>query len=124
VREVVNKAGRDGLFSAIAAVRTRLDQPGALGYSSAGTVVGVGKGINDILVGDRVACAGAGYAVHAEFACVPRLLLAKIPSESGVTFDEAAFTTLGAVALHGVRTAGVRLLEMWSPLLGLAFSDN
>jgi predicted dehydrogenase/threonine dehydrogenase-like Zn-dependent dehydrogenase len=109
VREVINKAGRDGLFSAMAAVRTRLDQPGALGYSSAGTVVDVGKGVNDVLVGDRVACAGAGYAVHAEFACVPRLLVAKIPSESGVTFDEAAFTTLGAVALHGVRTAGVRL---------------
>lgn len=109
VREVINKAGRDGLFSAIAAVRTRLDQPGALGYSSAGTVVGVGKGVNDILVGDRVACAGAGYAVHAEFACVPRLLVAKIPAEAGITFDEAAFTTLGAVALHGVRTAGVRL---------------
>jgi predicted dehydrogenase/threonine dehydrogenase-like Zn-dependent dehydrogenase len=109
VREVVNKAGRDGVFSAVAAVRTRLDQPGALGYSSAGTVVGVGKGVNDILVRDRVACAGAGYAVHAEFACVPRLLVAKIPSESGVTFDEAAFTTLGAVALHGVRTADVKL---------------
>ena len=109
VREAINKASRDGFFSAIAAVRTRLDQPGALGYSSAGTVVGVGKGVNDVLVGDRVACAGAGYAVHAEFACVPRLLMAKFPSESGITFDEAAFTTLGAVALHGVRTAGVRL---------------
>src|ERR1700693_3435379 len=96
VREVVNKASRDGLFSAISAVRTRLDQPGALGYSSAGTVVGVGKGVKDILIGDRVACAGAGYAVHAEFACVPRLLVSKIPSESGITFDEAAFTTLGA----------------------------
>src|SRR5437764_15058112 len=47
VREVFNKAGRDGVFAAVAAVRTRLDQPGALGYSSAGTVVGVGKGVND-----------------------------------------------------------------------------
>src|SRR6476660_9898320 len=112
VREVINKASRDGLFSAIAAVRTRLDQPGALGYSSAGAVVGVGKGVNDVRVGDRVACAGAGYAVHAEFACVPRLLMAKIPSDSGITFDEAAFTTLGAVALQGVRIAGVRLGEL------------
>ena len=59
-------------------------------------------------MGDRVACAGAGYAVHAEFACVPRLLVAKIPAES-MSFEEAAFTTVGAVALHGIRTAEVKL---------------
>src|SRR5271165_537141 len=105
VREVIGKVQRDGLFSAVAAVRSRLDLPSALGYSSAGTVVGVGEGVTDINVGDRVACAGAGYAVHAEFACVPRLLVAKIPAESGVSFEEAAFTTVGAVAMHGVRTA-------------------
>src|SRR5580658_2776607 len=79
VREVIGKVQRDGLFSAIAAVRSRLEQPSALGYSSAGMVVRVGEGVSDIRVGDRVACAGAGYAVHAEFACVPRLMVAKIP---------------------------------------------
>ena len=108
VHEVLNKVRRDGVFSALSAVRSRLDQPSALGYSSAGTVVGVGEGVTDIGVGDRVACAGAGYAVHAEFACVPRLLVAKVPSDS-VTFDEAAFTTVGAVALHGIRTAEAKL---------------
>src|SRR4029077_12667734 len=57
--------------------------------------------------GDRVSCAGAGYAVHAELSSVPRLLVAKIPGD--VSFDEAAFTTLGAVALHGIRTADVKV---------------
>ena len=108
VRDVLAKVRRDGISSAWSAVRSRLDQPLALGYSSAGTVVAVGEGITDIQSGDRVACAGAGYANHAEFACIPRLLLAKIPSDA-VGFHEAAFATLGAVALHGVRTAEVKL---------------
>src|ERR1043166_2137244 len=108
VHEVLNKVRRDGVLSAMNAVRSRLDQPTALGYSSAGTVVGVGEGVTDLIVGDRVACAGAGYAVHAEFDCVPRLLVAKVPSES-VSFEEAAFTTVGAVALHGIRTAEAKL---------------
>jgi predicted dehydrogenase/threonine dehydrogenase-like Zn-dependent dehydrogenase len=108
VREVLNKVSRDGLLTTISTVRSRLSQPSALGYSSAGTVVAVGEGVTDINPGDRVACAGAGHAVHAEFACVPRLLIAKIPSD-GVSFDEAAFTTVGAVALHGVRLADAKL---------------
>ncbi len=108
VRDVLTKISRDGLFATASAVRTRLDQPTALGYSSAGTVIAVGEGVNDIKPGDRVACAGAGQAVHAEFACVPRLLIAKIPADS-VSFDEAAFTTIGAVALHGIRNADVKL---------------
>jgi len=111
VREVLNKVRRDGLFSALDVVRSRLDQPTALGYSSAGTVIAVEEGVADIRVGDRVACAGAGHAVHAEFASIPRLLLAKLPSES-VSFEEAAFTTVGAVALHGIRTAEAKLGEV------------
>src|ERR1043166_7033762 len=113
VHEVLNKVRRDGVLSAFNAVRSRLDQPIALGYSSAGTVVGVGEGVTDLCVGDRVACAGAGYAVHAEVACVPRLLVAKVPASPklssfplGTTLDsearlappctleEAAFTTV------------------------------
>ena len=108
VTEVFNKVRRDGLFSAVSAVRSRLDQPNALGYSSSGTVIGVGEGVTDLSVGDRVACAGTNYAVHAEFACIPRLLVAQIP-QSGVSIEDAAFTTLGAVALHGVRTAEAKL---------------
>jgi threonine dehydrogenase-like Zn-dependent dehydrogenase len=108
VREVLNKVSRDGLAATVSAVRTRLDQPTALGYSSAGIVLAVGEGITDINPGDRVGCAGAGHAVHAEFACIPRLLVAKIPSPE-VKFEDAAFTTLGAVALHGVRNADAKL---------------
>lgn len=109
VRDVISKMRRDGLLAAVQAVRSRLDQPLALGYSSAGTVTAVGDGVTDIRVGDRVACAGAGYAVHAEVACVPRLLLARIPEQSAISFEEAAFATVGAVALHGIRTADVQL---------------
>jgi predicted dehydrogenase/threonine dehydrogenase-like Zn-dependent dehydrogenase len=115
VREVIGKVQRDGIFSAIQAVRSRLDQPQSPGYSSAGTVIAVGAGVNDLQPGDRVACAGAGFAVHAEVACVPRLLVARIPARSAradadeVSFDDAAFATLGAVALHGIRTAEAKL---------------
>lgn len=108
VRDVISKIQRDGILSAVSAVRSRLDQPLSLGYSSAGTVVAVGEGVTDIVPGDRVACAGANYAVHAEFACVPRMLVARIPS-ADVDFESAAFTTLGAVAIHGVRTAEAKL---------------
>ncbi len=114
VREVISKVQRDGVFSAIQAVRSRLDQPQNPGYSSAGTVVAVGEGVTDIQPGDRVACAGAGFAVHAEIACVPRLLVARIPARNrnigdAVAFEEAAFATLGAVALHGIRSAEAKL---------------
>lgn len=108
VREVLAKISRDGLAATVSAVRTRLDQPSPLGYSSSGTVMAVGEGVTGFSPGNRVACAGAGHAVHAEFACVPRLLAARIPSDS-ISFAEAAFTTLGAVALHGIRNAEVKL---------------
>ena len=125
VRDVIRKVQRDGFFSAIDSVRSRLDQPQSTGYSSAGTVISIGDGVTDLHPGARVACAGAGIAVHAEIACVPRLLVARIPAlESGVAnevpFDEAAFATLGAVALHGIRTSGVRLGDLVSVIgLGL-----
>jgi predicted dehydrogenase/threonine dehydrogenase-like Zn-dependent dehydrogenase len=109
VREVLAKMRRDGVFSPMSAVRARLGQPAALGYSSAGTIIGAGEGVTDLSVGDHVACSGVGYAIHAEFACVPRLLVAKVPLESTVTPEEASFATLGAVAMHGIRTAGATL---------------
>jgi predicted dehydrogenase/threonine dehydrogenase-like Zn-dependent dehydrogenase len=111
VREVIGKIQRDGILSAVQAVRSRLDQPQTPGYSSAGTIIATGEGVTDLHPGDRVACAGAGFAVHAEIACVPRLLVAKIPgdAETETPFEEAAFATLGAVALHGIRTAEAKL---------------
>ncbi len=117
VREVISKVQRDGILAAVQAVRSRLDQPQNPGYSSAGTVLAVAEGVTDIQPGDRVACAGAGFAVHAEIACVPRLLVARIPYRDPVggeqvPFEEAAFATLGAVALHGIRTAEAKLGDL------------
>ncbi len=114
VREVIGKVQRDGILSTIQAVRSRLDQPQSPGYSSAGTVIAVGEGVTDLQPGDRVAGAGAGFAVHAEIACVPWLLVARIPTRDPIAgvevpFDEAAFATLGAVALHGIRTSEAKL---------------
>jgi len=109
VRQVVEKAQRDGIRDTVAAVRTRLDQPEALGYSAAGVVVAAGARVRDLATGDRVACAGAGYAVHADFDYVPGNLCVRLPDT--VNFDQGAFATVGSIALHGVRQAGVQLGE-------------
>src|SRR5438045_3225166 len=109
VRQTIEKARRDGVLDTIDAVRNRLEQPMPLGYSAAGEVVEIGDGVTDFRVGDRVACAGAGIAVHAQLIGVPRNLAVVIPD--GVTFEQAAFTTLGAIAMHGIRLANVQLGE-------------
>jgi len=108
-RQVLNTLQREGLAATIRKVRSRLDQWKALGYASAGTVLEVGAGVTEFAVGDRVACGGQDYASHAEVVCVPQNLCAKIPE--GVPFEQAAFATLGAIALQGVRQADVRLGE-------------
>ena len=109
VRQVLDKARREGLLTTVEAAFSRLDQPMALGYSSAGVIVALGEGMYGFHVGQRVACAGGGYAVHAEYACVPRNLLAPLPDS--LDFDQAAFATLAAIALHGFRLAEVQLGE-------------
>lgn len=109
VRQVISKAMREGVIPSIEAAFNKLDQPMPLGYSSAGTVVDVGEDIAEFKPGDRVACAGGGYAVHAEYAVVPLNLLARLPES--VDFESAAFTTLGAIALHGFRLAAPQLGE-------------
>lgn len=107
VRQVINKLRRDGVINTIRTVKARLETPLALGYSCAGIVREVGHGADEFRIGDRVACAGMNYASHAETIFVPKNLAVKIPEDLG--FDEAAFVTLGAIALQGVRTAEVRL---------------
>jgi predicted dehydrogenase len=107
VRQTIEKAKRDGLLDTIDAVRNRLDQPMPLGYSAAGEVIE--SDADGFRAGDRVACAGGGYAVHAQIIAVPRNLAVTIPDT--VTFEQAAFTTLGAIAMHGIRLAGVQLGE-------------
>ncbi len=109
VRQTLDKAKREGVMPTVNAVFNRLDQPMALGYSSAGTIVALGKNMQGYKVGQRVACAGGGYATHAEYNVVPRNLLTPLPKN--VDFESAAFTTLGAIALHGFRLAEPQLGE-------------
>lgn len=109
VRQVIDKAKREGLVATAKAAFDRLDQPMALGYSSAGTIVALGEDMGGFKVGQRVACAGGGYAVHAEYGVVPRNLLTPLPEH--VDFESAAFTTLGAIALHGFRLAEPQIGE-------------
>ena len=109
VKQVLDKAKREGLVPTVQAAFNRLDQPMALGYSSAGTIVALGKNMQGFKVGQRVACAGGGYATHAEYNLVPKNLLTPLPKN--VDFESAAFTTLGAIALHGFRLAEPQLGE-------------
>ncbi len=108
-KQVIDKARREGVIPTLQAAFNRLDQPMTLGYSSAGVIAALGKNMQGFKVGQRVACAGAGYAVHAEYNLVPRNLLTPIPKN--VDFESAAFTTLGAIALHGFRLAEPQLGE-------------
>lgn len=121
VRQMMDKARREGILTTVEAAFNRLDQPMSLGYSSAGTVVAVGKGMEGFKPGDRLACAGGGFAVHAEYAVVPRNLIARLPEN--VDFESAAFTTLAAIALHGFRLGqpqvGERVAIIGLGLLGL-----
>jgi predicted dehydrogenase/threonine dehydrogenase-like Zn-dependent dehydrogenase len=103
VAAVIDKARADGLRQTLHAVRTRLSAPTSMGYSSAGVVIAVGARVSDLKPGDRVACGGSGYAVHAEINRVPGHLCVRLPPE--VSFEEGAFATVGSIALHGVRQA-------------------
>jgi predicted dehydrogenase/threonine dehydrogenase-like Zn-dependent dehydrogenase len=105
VRDVLQRAQREGLRSTRDAVKRKLDEETAVGYSSAGTVIEVGAAVRDIRVGDRVACAGGGHANHAEIVSVPANLIAKVPD--GVSLEAAALTTIAAIPLHGIRLSGV-----------------
>lgn len=109
VKQVVDKISREGLIPTIEATFNRLDSPMPLGYSSSGTIIGLGDGMEGFSIGQRVACAGGGYAVHAEYNLVPKNLITPLPDD--VEFESAAFTTLGAIALHGFRLAETQVGE-------------
>ena len=109
VKQVIDKGKREGWVNTAQAAFNRLDQPMGPGYSSAGTIVALGKNMSGFKVGQRVACAGSGYAVHAEYNVVPKNLLTPLPKN--VDFESAAFTTLGAIALHGFRIAEPQIGE-------------
>lgn len=108
VRKVIDKIRTDGLAPTMTKVFAKLDTPIPLGYSAAGIVVEAGER-SGARVGDRVACAGAGYATHAEFNFIPRNLCVRLPDS--VSFADASYATLGSIALQGVRQADLRLGE-------------
>src|SRR5664279_6424311 len=98
VRQVLRKARTEGVLPTVRAIRTRLDDEMPLGYSAAGTVIEVGEAVTGIRPGDRVATGGAG---HATVQAVAGLLATRLPE--GVSDADAAFATVGAIALHGFR---------------------
>jgi len=118
VREAINKVRREGLRTTVREAFLRLDRPFPMGYSCAGVVVDVGAGVTGLRPGDRVACAGAEWALHAEVVVVPDALCVPLPS--GVSWAAGAFAMLGGIALHGIRRARVRRGDVVSVIgLGL-----
>lgn len=121
VRRVFRNAKKEGLRPTFSKVMAKLDTPIPLGYSAAGTVLEVGRGVHGFSVGDQVACAGAGFANHAEVNAIPKNLCVRVPD--CVSLEEASFANLGAVALQGIRqtqpTLGERVVVMGLGLVGL-----
>ena len=109
VAQVLQNIKKEGLRATIDKVKTKLDSLKALGYSTSGVVMASMDTNGIFKVGDRVACAGQDYASHSEIVGVPQNLVVKIPDN--VSFEEASFTTLGAIALQGVRQADPTLGE-------------
>ena len=107
VRNVLHKVRTEGVTKTRTAIQSKLAEESPVGYSSAGTVVRVGAAVRGWAPGDRVACAGGGFANHAELVTVPFNLCARVPTE--VSLEHAALTTIGAIALHGIRLAEVTI---------------
>jgi len=117
VKQVIDKIKSDGFRPTLEAVFRKLGEPIPLGYCNVGEVIAVGAGVGEFKVGDRVASNGH----HAEVVCVGKNLVAKVPEE--VSYDEAAFTVIGAIGLQGIRliqpTFGETIVVTGLGLIGL-----
>lgn len=109
VRQAIDVLKKQGPVQTYRVVMRKLDCYSPMGYSSAGEVIDVGERVVGFHIGDRVACAGAGYASHAEVICVPEKLCVRLPSDADL--KAASYNTLGAIALQGIRQADLRLGE-------------
>jgi len=109
VRTVLQSVAQQGALATYRKVMNRLDSYTPLGYSSVGVIEQVGDGVEGLAVGQRVACGGNQYALHAEFNWVPTNLCVPVPE--GVAPEHAAFTTVGAIAMQGYRQSEARLGE-------------
>ncbi|NIM17557.1 MAG: Gfo/Idh/MocA family oxidoreductase [Candidatus Aminicenantes bacterium] len=108
VKQVIELVKTTGLAETYKLVMTKLEAPSALGYSSAGEVIGIGEGVTQFKVGDRAACGGTS-AVHADVVSVPENLCTKVPE--GVELKHAAFSAIAAIAVQGIRQADLQLGE-------------
>lgn len=121
VKQVLNKIKTEGLTPTLEAVFNKLGTPIPLGYCNVGKVIAVGKGVSEFQIGDRVASNGN----HAEYVCVPKNLVAKVPAS--VSDEEAAFTIIGAIGLQGIRlcdpTLGETIVVMGLGLIGLITAE-
>ena len=105
-RQVLSAVRQQGLLDTYRLVSDRLDTPSLVGYSSAGVVVDVGRGVEGLAPGMRVSAGGAGFASHAELICVPKNLCVPVPDS--VLSRSAAFATVGAIALQGIHQADIQ----------------
>ncbi len=108
--KVVDRARREGIRNTHDLIRKTLTDENSSGYSSSGTVIELGAAVRGLSLGDRVACAGAGYANHAEIVSVPGNLCARVPKD--VPMECAALTTIASIALHGIRLADIELGDL------------
>ena len=109
LKQVIDTFSKQGPTQTYRAVMKKLDSYSPLGYSCAGEVIEVGECVNEFKVGDKVACAGAGYANHAEIVAIPVNLCVKL--NKNVNMRDAAYNTLGAISMQAVRQADMRLGE-------------
>jgi predicted dehydrogenase/threonine dehydrogenase-like Zn-dependent dehydrogenase len=121
VQRIIQKVKAEGLMATWQQVNAKLDTPTPLGYSVAGTVIETGVDAAEFRVGQRVACAGVGYAMHAEVVTAPKTLTVRVPDE--VTAEDASFGTLGAIAMQAVRQCDVRVGE-YVGVVGLGLLGN
>jgi predicted dehydrogenase/threonine dehydrogenase-like Zn-dependent dehydrogenase len=121
VKEVLDKMKAEGIMPTLEAVFNKLNQPLPLGYCNVGVVEAVGKGVHEFKAGDRVASNGN----HAEYVCVPKNLVAKVPDN--VSDEEAAFTVIGSIGLQGIRladpTLGETIVVVGLGLIGLVTAE-
>jgi predicted dehydrogenase/threonine dehydrogenase-like Zn-dependent dehydrogenase len=109
VKKVFDMVRSLGIAKTFEKMKGRSNTGSVLGYSLSGFIMAIGNGVKDLKIGDRVACAGAGIANHAEYVDVPENLIVRIPNELG--FQEASTVALGAIAMQGVRRADITLGE-------------
>lgn len=109
VKQVIDALKKQGPIQTYRAVMKKLDAYSPLGYSCSGEVIEVGEGVTEFKLGDKVACAGVGYANHAEIVSAPINLCVKL--DKAANLKDSAYNTLGAIAMQGVRQADMRLGE-------------